>query len=171
MQFIFDLETQHLIGGGRPLESLGLAVACSWDENHGERTWWESQAGDLLAELGYAEQIIGFNVRAFDYRVLAAYGDVSELVDKTFDLMDEIRRQTGKKISLERLADINLGERKTSTGVEAVRHYQAGRLAELEAYCQKDVDLTRRLWEMWEIEGILWLSGSHFVIWPELRKK
>lgn len=171
MQIVFDLETQYLIGGGRALESLGLAVACSWDENHGERTWWESQAADFLVELGSAEQIIGFSVNAFDYRVLSLYGDVTGLSDKTFDLADEIRRQTGKKLSLDRLAQINLGERKTSTGVEAVAMFQAGRLAELEAKCQQDTDLTRRLWEQWEIEGILWLSGAHFVIWPELRMK
>jgi DEAD/DEAH box helicase domain-containing protein len=173
MTIFFDLETKKLaneVGGWANIEALGLAVACTHDDNAGYRDWWEAQAADLLDELRRASLIVGFNVNQFDYRVLSLYGDVAGLEDKTLDILDEIREQGAKRIGLNTLAKINLGEAKSlESGVQAIMLWRAGRVEELVAYCRRDVELTRRLYELWEARGLLWVSANEYVIWPGVR--
>jgi DEAD/DEAH box helicase domain-containing protein len=146
-----------------------LSVACTHDDDAGYRDWWEAQAADLLDELRKASLIVGFNVNQFDYRVLALYGDVADLEEKTFDILDELRAQ-GSQVSLGALAKINLGEAKgLESGVGAVRLWRAGKLEELVAYCRQDVELTRRLYELWESRGLLWTSRVDYAIWPGVK--
>lgn len=167
---VLDLETQHLadeVGGWGNLEALQVAVAVSWDEDNGYRTWWEAQAADLVAELGRSRLVVGYNLSAFDYGVLSLYGRVDDLADKTFDILDEIRSQGHRLVSLNAIAKLNLGEAKAyESGADAVKLWRDGRLEDLEAYCLKDVELTKRLYEFWEETGILWVSGVEFAIWP-----
>lgn len=170
---VFDLETQYLaaeVGGWGNKQLMRVSVACTWDEQFGYQLWWEAQAADLITALGNADVIVGFNVNSFDFAVLSFYGDTSGFEDKAFDILDELYQQTGKRISLNQLASINLGEAKAlESGVVAVELWRQSRLDELAAYCQKDVELTKRLFEMWENEGILWISGVDYAIWPGLR--
>jgi DEAD/DEAH box helicase domain-containing protein len=170
MTLFLDLETQYLaaeVGGWANIESLRLAVACTFDERAGYRDWCEAQAGDLLAELRQAEQVVGFNLNAFDYRVLSLYGQTAGLEAKTFDLHEHVRQQTGKRVALNTLAVLNLGEGKVfESGVQAVMLWKAGRLEELTAYCRKDVELTKRLFEFWQAQGLLWISGHEYAVWP-----
>jgi DEAD/DEAH box helicase domain-containing protein len=169
----FDLETKKLadeVGGWANIEALGLAVGCTHDDEAGYRDWWEAQAADLLDELRRAALIVGFNVNDFDYRVLSLYGDVAGLEEKTLDILDEIRLQGSKRIGLNSLAKRNLGEAKSlEAGVQAIRLWRTGRLEELVAYCRRDVELTRRLYELWESRGLLWVSANEYVIWPGVR--
>ena len=167
---VFDLETQNTakeVGGWSNVEAMRVSVACTFDERYGYRDWWEGQAADLLNELGRAELIVGYNVNRFDYRVLSAYGSIASLEEKTFDIFGEVRYQTGSMISLNHLAMMNLGEAKVlESGVQAVRLWKTGRREELVAYCRRDVELTKRLFELWEAQGILWTEGTQYVVWP-----
>lgn len=171
---VFDLETQNLaaeVGGWSNIEALRLAVACTWDERGGYQLWWEGQAGDLLTELGRADLIVGYNVSMFDYKVLSLYGSVLEFEAKTFDLLDEIFQQVHHRVSLNAVAQLNLGEAKAhESGADAVKLWRTGKLEELAAYCQRDVELTRRLYEMWEAQGLLWISETEYVVWPGPRR-
>jgi len=173
MTLFFDLETQrlaHEVGGWGNIEALQMAVASSYDDDHGYRDWWEAQAGDLLEELDKAELIVGYNVTKFDYRVLSLYGSTAGLDAKTFDLLDEIVLQRGRRCSLASVAMLNLGEAKgLESGVMAVSLWKTGELEQLIAYCRKDVELTRRLYQMWEEQGLLWVPGGEYVVWPGQR--
>jgi DEAD/DEAH box helicase domain-containing protein len=168
-----DLETQNLaedVGGWANVEAMRISVACTYTEDHGYQDWWEAQAGDLLAELRAAQLIVGFNLTKFDYRVLSVYGPVADFEGKTFDLLDQIFAQLGRRCSLNTLAVMNLGEAKIfESGVQAVRLWRADRLTELANYCRRDVELTKRLFELWQNAGILWVPGSHYAAWPGLR--
>lgn len=168
---ILDLETQHLaaeVGGWGNIEAMRVSVAVTWDERAGYRTWWEAQAGDLLEELDRAEKIVGFNVTVFDYRVLNLYGNTTGFFPKTQDLHLELLKQTGRRVGLEALARLNLGEAKAlESGVDAVAYWQAGELETLAAYCQKDVELTRRLYELWRSAGVLFTTPADFGVWPK----
>lgn len=169
---VFDLETQYLaaeVGGWGNKQLMRLAVGCTWDEQRGYQLWWEAQAGDLIAALDEADVIIGFNINSFDFSVLSFYGDTSKFEDKSFDILNELFQQSRERKSLNHLARINLGEAKTlESGVVAVELWRQGRLEELAAYCQKDVELTKRLFEQWRDTGILWVSEVSYVIWPGL---
>jgi DEAD/DEAH box helicase domain-containing protein len=115
----FDLETQKLaaeVGGWSNIEALRVAVACTFDDDNGYRDWWESQAGDLLEELERAQLIVGYNINMFDFRVLSPYGSIAKLEAKAFDIMDELWQQTHKRVSLNTVAVLNLGEAKTPAG-------------------------------------------------------
>jgi DEAD/DEAH box helicase domain-containing protein len=170
MILFFDLETQRLaaeVGGWSNIEALRVAVACTFDEDNGYRDWWESQAGDLLEELERARLIVGYNINAFDFRVLSPYGSIAKLEAKAFDIFDEIWQQTHKRVSLNAVCMLNLGEAKThESGVAAVQLYRTGMMEELIAYCRRDVELTRRLFEAWEAQGILWVTGQDYAVWP-----
>lgn len=167
---VLDLETQHLaadVGGWQNIEAMRVSVAVTWDEEAGYRTWWESQAGDLLDALDRAEAIVGFNVTAFDYRVLSLYGNTAGYFAKTRDLHLELLQQTGRRVGLDRLARLNLGEAKAlESGIDAAALWQAGELETLAAYCQKDVELTRRLYELWRTAGVLFVNPADFAVWP-----
>jgi DEAD/DEAH box helicase domain-containing protein len=170
MTLFLDLETQHTaaeVGGWANVEALRMSVACTFDQRSGYRDWWESQAGDLLRELSAAQLIVGFNVNAFDYRVLSLYGPTDGLESKTVDIHAIVKEQTGKRVALNTLAMLNLGEGKVwESGVQAVRFWQQGDIERLITYCQKDVELTRRLYEFWQAQGLLWINASEYAVWP-----
>lgn len=174
----FDLETQNLsydVGGWHNIESVRLAVACTWDEENGPRTWWENQAVDLLNTLYGFELIVGYNTTKFDFRVLSFYSDVANhLPEQNFDLLLEIQLQGYPLIGLDDLAQINIGERKTfrsASAVELWREGSARSLKLLETYCANDVQMTRHLTEHWQEQGVLWLDRdfSRYVLFPGLR--
>jgi DEAD/DEAH box helicase domain-containing protein len=169
----FDVETQYSaaeVGGWTNVPAMRISVACTYDDERGYRDWWEAQASDLIETLRDAELIVGFNIGAFDYHVLSLYGDVSGLFDKSFDIHDEIFQQAHKRVSLNSLAVMNLGEAKMlESGVQAIRLWRTGRREELVAYCRRDVELTRRLFGVWEDQGVLWLGGVEFVTWPGIK--
>ena len=166
----FDLETQNLaaeVGGWGNKELLRLAVACTFEEEAGYQLWWEPQAADLLEELERADLIVGYNISNFDYQVLSFYGDVEGFWSKTFDIHQEIWEQLHRRVGLNAVATLNLGEAKAyESGAMAVTLWRTGKLEELAAYCQKDVELTRRLFEAWENSGVLWVSAVDYVVWP-----
>ena len=171
MAAVFDVETQNLakeIGGWANIEAMRVSVACSWSDTDGYQIWHEAQAPNLVSYLESAEMIVGFNINSFDYRVLSAYTDVSKLVEKTYDILDEINAQGLRGISLDRLALLNLNEAKVYGGVDAVRLWRAGDIETLEQKCQKDVELTQRLFEMWENEGLLRTSATTYAVWPNI---
>jgi len=173
MIIFFDLETQKRadeVGGWSNVEAMRMSVGCTHDDDSRYRDWWEAQAADLIQELRRARLIVGFNVTNFDYRVLSLYGSVAGLEDKTFDILDEIKLQQGTRVALNVLAKINLGEAKSlESGVQAITLWRAGRREELVEYCRRDVELTRRLYELWEVRGILWTSATEYVVWPGVR--
>ncbi len=173
MILFFDLETQKLayeVGGWGNIEALCMSVGCTYDDQAGYRDWWEAQAADLLDELRRASLIVGYNVNMFDYRVLSLYGDSAGLEERSFDMLDEIFQQTGKRVGLNALAMINLGEAKTlGSGVQAVQLWKTGKLEELAAKCREDVELTKRCYDLWEAQGILWTSSADYVVWPGVR--
>ena len=71
------------------------------------------------------------------------------------------------EVALDRVASINLGEtKKLESGMDAIWLWRTGKLEELAAYCQGDVELTKRLFELWEAQGILYVSDTEFVVWP-----
>jgi hypothetical protein len=147
---------------------MRVSVACTWSDVDGYISWDEAQSPDIVSYLESADTIVGFNVNNFDYRVLSAYSDVSRLEEKTFDILDEIRRQGVPLTNLGRLAFFNLGETKTFGGVDAIRLWREGLIQELKQKCQRDVELTQRLFETWDTEGVLWVSETRYAIWPGL---
>jgi DEAD/DEAH box helicase domain-containing protein len=86
-------------------------------------------------------------VRSFDYKVLSAYTAKDLGRFPTFDLLDDIKERVGFRLSLDHVAVHTLGEGKSGDGLQAVAWFKEGKMEELEKYCKKDVEITRRLFE------------------------
>jgi len=146
----FDLETKRGVGKHlkKDIARLGLALAATWDHKHGFRIWLEEAARSLIDELAKFDLIIGFNLLRFDYWVLsAAHCGVGTLLRrKTLDIMAELRRDLGYRVSLDNVAKSTLGRTKMGRGAYAPTLFREGRLEELAAYCKQDVALTRDLY-------------------------
>jgi DEAD/DEAH box helicase domain-containing protein len=148
----FDLETQNLfqdVGGRSHIDRLRLSCAVTYStEKNGFTVYWEQDVQALLDELRGAHQIIGFNLVAFDYLVLRPYAPKFNFAGlRTIDLLQEIHRALGFRLSLDALAGATLGTEKLADGVKAVEWFRAGELDKLAEYCQQDVEITRQLYE------------------------
>ncbi|MFN2227973.1 MAG: ribonuclease H-like domain-containing protein [Anaerolineae bacterium] len=147
----FDVETQRSfdeVGGRHNIRKLGLSAAVTYSSATGTfRHYTEETVADLIAELRAADLVVGFNVLNFDYEVLRAYTD-DPLDDlPTVDMLDQIYRTLGFRISLDSLAGSTLGTNKSADGLQAVRWYREGRMQDILDYCQQDVEVTRQLYE------------------------
>lgn len=147
----FDVETQRTfdeVGGRHNIRKLGLSAAVTYSTaTGGFRHYTEETVHKLIAELRAADLVVGFNVLRFDYEVLRAYTD-DPLDDlPTVDMLDQIYRTLGFRVSLDGLAGTTLGVAKSADGLQAVRWYRQGRIQEILDYCQQDVEVTRQLYE------------------------
>jgi len=101
----------------------------------------------LLLDLALADCVVGFNIDRFDLAVLSGYTDRDLGRIRTFDLLGEIHKTLGFRVSLNHLAGVNLGESKAGDGLQSLRWWKEGRIDLIEQYCKKDVEVTKRLWE------------------------
>lgn len=157
---VLDLETKRWaeeVGGWVP-ERFGLAVAVTWDEKNGFREWYREDVEALVTELSAFDRVIGFNVVRFDYRVLAAYyrGVPKLLKRKTVDILADVYRALGFRISLEDLAQATLGKGKSGSGLDAVRWWREGKRDLVAKYCRDDVELTRDLYLHGVAHGVIY---------------
>lgn len=152
---VLDLETQTADFS----QSMPLALAVTWDLGHDYRTWLENQAADLIAELHTFDRIVGFNL-PFDFRILSQYGDVRTLRPRAFDIFTLTRKTLGRPISLGALARDVLWEDKSTTGRDAVLAWQRGDVDTVTEHCQRDVELTKQLYEELEYHGNFFFEGK-----------
>ena len=146
---IFDVETQRSaeeVGGWGNTHLMRLALAVVYDTGSGEfETYTEERADALVERLFKAPAVVGFNVRRFDYSVLRAYSARKFEDLPTFDLLEDVHRKLGYRLSLDHLAAQTLGRGKTGDGLQSLVWWKEGRLDLIEAYCRKDVELVRDL--------------------------
>ncbi|MGD9049663.1 MAG: ribonuclease H-like domain-containing protein [Anaerolineae bacterium] len=147
----FDVETQRTfdeVGGRHNIRRLGLSAAVTYSTASGTfRRYTQDKVAELISELKAADRVVGFNVLRFDYEVLRAYTDDPLDDIDTVDMLDQIYKQLGFRVSLDNLAGATLGTAKSADGLQAVRWYKEGRIQEILDYCQQDVEVTRQLYE------------------------
>jgi len=151
-EIYLDTETQRVAdevqGGWDNIRAFGLSVAVTWDATNGLREWYEPDAGRLIGELRAFDRIVTYNGLRFDLAVLSAYGDVRELEKKSLDLLQDLKRRLGFRVSLQTLAQATLGKSKTASGLEAVKWWRSGDPAlrqRVVEYCRMDVEILREI--------------------------
>jgi DEAD/DEAH box helicase domain-containing protein len=148
---LFDLETQLSaadVGGWKNAHRMlvAIGVACFLEEGRFQ-VYREADVPALIADLEGAEVVIGFNIRGFDYKVLSGYTGVNYgRTLPTLDLLEEIHRSLGFRLSLNHLALETLAAEKTADGLQSLEWVQQGRLDLVEEYCRKDVEILRDLY-------------------------
>jgi len=155
----FDLESQKLFQEvpGRDPSLLLLACGVTWStERNDFAVYWEDDAQALIAELKSADRVIGFNIINFDYHVLRPYAPNENFrAFRSTDMLQDIFRTLGFRISLDSIAKATLEATKTSDGIKSVEWFRNGELDKVAEYCKADVDITRRVYEFGRDNGFV----------------
>lgn len=164
----FDLETQKSaddVGGWSNIHLMKLSVGVVWDSlDAAYLTFLENQAVQLAEKLKTADLVVGFNVIGFDYTVLQPYAhcDLQEI--NTFDMLLDIRKRLGFRLSLNHLAQHTLGAEKSADGLIALQWYKEGKMDQIAEYCKKDVEITRDLYLFGEKNGYVKYQSKSGVV-------
>lgn len=156
---VVDIETQRSaqdVGGWHRADLMGISCAVLYDSKQDEfYEFLDHQVLQLIERLQRFEMVVGFNIKRFDYRVLSGYSSFDFNTLPTLDILEEIHKRLGYRLSLEHLARITLDSKKTADGLQALRWWQQGRIREIIDYCKNDVAITRDLFLYGEKHGYL----------------
>jgi len=160
----FDIESQNLfsdVGGREHIDKLLVACAVTWSTATNDfHVYWEKDVAALVDELKSAEKVIGFNLRGFDYLVLQPYVPNFRFGSlPTLDLMFDLQKTLGFRLSLDAIAGATLGAAKTADGVQSVEWFRDGELDKVAEYCKADVDITRRVYEFGRDNGHIFYTS------------
>ncbi len=145
---VIDLETKHTFRDYTEHAKLGITVLALFDyKDSTQRIFTEKNLSTLFPILENSSYIVGFNINSFDLPVLQPYypGDIKHF--KTFDILDDIKKILGKRLSLNDIIKATLNKKKTGHGLEAIDFYKEGKWNELKKYCMDDVMLTKELFD------------------------
>ncbi len=148
----FDLETQRTAndaGGWSKKQDMGMSVGVTYSTETGEyRIYSEKRVNELIDQLMRADLVVGFNVINFDFEVLLGYTilDLKEHI-RALDLMLDVEAKLGHRLALDSIAQATLGVGKTGDGLDAIRWYREGKLAQIAEYCCFDVKVTKMVHE------------------------
>ena len=153
----FDLETQKSaddVGGWGNIHEMKLAVGVVWDSCEQEYfSYLEGAASQLVTKLRTADLVVGFNVKKFDYGVLQPYADFDLDEITTFDMLIDVNKKLGHRLSLNHLAENTLNAEKSADGLVSLQWYKEGKIDKIIEYCKQDVEITRDLFLYGESHG------------------
>lgn len=159
-QVVLDLETQKIFDeiGGRNPADLGVSVVGTYFYENDEYVCFEeAKISELESRLASASRIIGFNIRRFDFPVLQPYLKHIDLGQMPlFDIMDDLEKILGHRVSLQSVASATLGVGKSGSGLDAIHYYRSGEFDKLKKYCLDDVKLTKEIYEFGKKNGLVY---------------
>ena len=161
---VFDVETRRSaaeVGGWHMASRMGVSVAVAYDSRDGSfHAFGEDSLDGLFRLLRSGPLVVGFNSLRFDYAVLAPFAPYDMRVLPTLDLLKHMESRLHYRVSLDNVGQATLGEAKSADGLQALRWWKEGRLDEIAAYCRRDVDITRRIYEFGCRHGYVLFSNK-----------
>lgn len=158
---VFDIETKNFfpdVGGEENIGKLDVSVVGVYSYDKNEYFCFDEQELDKLGRLlKNAGLLIGFSSKRYDVPVLEKYFDFNLAAIPHFDILEEIQKEFGRRISLGILAEANLGIKKTGHGSEAIELYKRGEIEKLKEYCLQDVKITKEIFDLIKNQGYLWI--------------
>jgi uncharacterized protein YprB with RNaseH-like and TPR domain len=160
-EIIFDTETKKFFDEttGNDPSKLGVSITSvysrtvdvDFNEIEGKmESFWEKDFPELFKLMEKADRIIGFNSINFDVPALSPYFPKHWLKLKHFDILEEIRKIEGKRMSLNSLAKATLSSAKNDSGENAIKYWNEGTdeaLSKLKKYCEMDVEITKNIYD------------------------
>jgi hypothetical protein len=158
---VFDIETQNFFTdpgvGHDNFEALKISVVGVYSYAQDKYFCFEENEMDKLADMFRPNvRLVGFSMNRYDVPVLNIYfqrmggnNKIDLWAKDRVDLLEEIEAITGERVSLSKLAEANLGVAKDRHGSEAIGLYKRGEIEELKKYCLKDVELTKKLYDLY----------------------
>lgn len=146
---VFDVETKYSsveVGGFKNAHAMGISVAVAYDFTDNKYTvFLENEISNFIEMLESAKIIIGFNIIQFDLKVLSGYQKLNLEYIAKLDIFSDIKIITGRRFSLEKLANATLSTKKSGNGLLALKWYNEGKIDLIAEYCKKDVEITKDL--------------------------
>lgn len=163
-KLVLDLETKKSfdeVGGQHNSHLLEVSLVGVYSyELDQYRAFREEEFKELASWLKQASLIIGFNIKSFDYAVLQPYYKFKLAKLPTLDILEEVYYTLGRRLKLDTLAQVTLGEGKSGSGLDALVYYRNKDWQTLEKYCLDDVRLTKNLYEYGLHHGHLWYENN-----------
>jgi DEAD/DEAH box helicase domain-containing protein len=161
---VFDIETKNAFGdvGGRDnLSNLGISVVGAFDyRTHEFDIFEEAELSKFADRLAKIPMLVGFNSKRFDLPILQNYIPFSLKGLPHLDIMEEIVKAVGHRVSLDSVAKATLGTKKSGSGLDAIRYFKEGRMDELKRYCLDDVKITKDVFEYGAKNGELFFESK-----------
>ncbi len=157
---VLDVETRlsaREVGGWHMARHMGVSIAVLYDSRTDAFTaYTQDQIPELGEVLASGPLVVGFNTLRFDYAVLAPHAPACDFLRlHSLDILAELEKELGHRVSLDSLASATLGAQKSADGLLALRWWKENRLDLIEEYCRKDVALTRDLYRHGRDKGFL----------------
>lgn len=179
-EVIFDTETKKFFdeSTGYDASKLGVSITSVYsrtlNENMEEtggkmQSFWEKDFDEMFKIFEKADRIVGFNSLGFDVPALSPYFPPHWARLKHFDILDEIKKVEGKRVSLDSIARATLDAKKNDSGENAIKYWNAGdkeSLAKLQKYCEMDVELTTKVYDHALSKGYL----KYIDFWNEIHE-
>jgi DEAD/DEAH box helicase domain-containing protein len=158
---VFDIETQNFFTdkgvGWNNFEALRISVIALFSYNQNKYfVFEEKELTDAIDFFRNSKTLVGFSINRYDVPVLNIYFQKMKInpelnlwEKQRIDLLEEIESLYGQRISLSKLAEANLGEKKERRGNEAGDLFFSGQIEELKKYCLKDVELTKKIYDLY----------------------
>lgn len=149
-KIVFDIETRNIFQevGSADSTALDISVVGIYDsETDSYTSYTQEEMGALWPIFERADMIIGYYSENFDLPLLNKYypGDLSKI--KHLDILKEIRKQYGRGMKLDQLAEATLGTKKTGWGLDAVKWWKQGEIQKIRDYCLDDVKITKEIYD------------------------
>lgn len=140
---------------------MGVSCAVLYDSKTDEFIeFLDDRIDDLVRYLQQVDLVVGFNIKRFDYRVLSGYTNFDFSGIKTLDILEDVHKYLGYRLSLDHLSNVTLGARKTADGLVALKWWKEGKLREIIDYCRADVQITRDLFQFGRENGYLLFTNK-----------
>lgn len=149
-KIVFDIETKNTFqdaGSSNP-EKLDLSIVCIYDyERDVYESFLETELQKLWPTIEKADMLIGFNSDHFDIPLLNKYYPGKLSIIKSLDILEEVRKSLGRRVSLGQIAEATLGYGKGGNGLKAIQWWKEGDIESLRTYCIEDVKITREIYD------------------------
>lgn len=170
-KIVFDIETKNIfadVGGEQFIEKLDVSVVGAYSYlNNAYYCFEEHEFDELSRMLQHAGLVIGFSSKRFDVPVLNKYFKFNLAAVPHYDILEEIEKSFGRRISLDLLGEANLGMKKSGHGLDAVTWWRNGEIEKLKEYCKQDVRITKEIFDLIKERGYLWIPQRNL---PEMKK-
>lgn len=156
---VLDLETRRSaqeVGGWGNASRMGISCVVVYDSKHDKYfEYLGEEISELVEHLKKLDLVVGFNISRFDYAVLKGSSDFDFHCLNTLDILTEVYKRLGYRLSLDHLGENTLGIRKSGDGLMALAWWKEGKIREILDYCQQDVKVTRDLYIFGRENGYL----------------
>lgn len=161
---VLDIETQKSaqeVGGWKNAPLMKVSCAVLYNSKKDEYvTFTEENIDELFNQLKALDLIIGYNIKGFDYKVLHPYSPYDLTMLPTLDLLLEIQKKLGYRISLDNVAMATLNVGKSANGMLALKWWKMGEIEKIIKYCKKDVEITKEVYLFGRDNGFIFFTNK-----------